>query len=168
MQTKLQRNQWVHHKGINGLFSHHQQHLGGAGEFYANLSLVRKLMCRVRGMLMHVFTAQSWKFLFQSMNILYGFLSFIFNVVEFSVTLQTAAAVEGGGGKHICTIQIDYILHILRGFCCCSFYFVKMNIIINILLPIPELPVGRNLKFLGNKPAALTGAKKSGQSKYSS
>lgn len=81
--------------GINGLFSHYQQHLGGAGEFYANLSLVRKLMCRVRGMLMHVFTAQSWKFLFQSVNILYGFLSFIFHVVEFSVTLQTTAAVGG-------------------------------------------------------------------------
>lgn len=33
-----------------------------------------------------------------------------------------------------------------------------MNIIINIFPPITELQVGRNLKFLGNKPAALTGA----------
>lgn len=74
------------------------------------------------------------------MNILYGFLSFIFSVIEFSVAPHTTAEARGRGDKCICTIQNDYVSHrFLLGFF--FFFSVKINIIINILSPIKELAV---------------------------
>lgn len=85
-------------------------------------------------MQMHVFP---WKFVFQPVNTLCGFLSFIFNVdfFFFPVAPQTTAAVE---------VEADHVFaHFKFPFGVFFFFLVQINISMNILPPIKE---GRNLK----------------------